>query len=445
MNRIWAGLAGMGVLFLVLAAAVWARAGLHWALGVLALCCAGLLAHHTRNLAALERWTRNPSAGPPPQGSGAWEPVLSSLHRWLKKRDAQDRQLALDFERFRDAGRALPDGVVILDADNRIEWANPTAEQYLGIDGRRDSGQAVTNLLRQPDFIARIESGVHLEPFVLRNARSEASVLLLRVVAFGEGRKLLLARDITGEEKLDTMRRDFVANVSHELKTPITVLSGFVETLSDPGMALGEAQTRHFLGLMSEQSRRMRQLIEDLLTLSSLESSGAPPDVQPVAVEPLVQRLAEEALALSAGRHAISCSVEDASMLEASPRELTSALSNLVSNAVRYTPEGGTVRITWQVQDGEGVFSVEDSGIGIEARHLPRLTERFYRVDSSRSRDTGGTGLGLAIVKHVLSRHQARLDVRSEFGRGSTFSAVFPAERVRPGRAQLPDQSASTS
>ncbi len=437
MNPVWAGFAGKSVLLGLAALATWALAGGGWALGVLAGGYALLALHNARNLAALARWARAPRSATLPPGSGSWEIVLADLHRWLKIRDAEDRQVAVALERFRDAGRALPDGVVILDAENRIEWANPTAELYLGIDGLRDAGQAVTNLLRHPDFVRHLEAGAYEEPLVLRNARSEAAVLAMRVVPFGDDRKLLLARDITGEEKLDTMRRDFVANVSHELKTPITVLSGFVETLADPEMQLGEAQRRRYLGLMAEQSQRMRQLIEDLLTLSSLESSASPADEQAIAVRPLLEKLAEEARLLSGGRHTVSCNVEaDASIL-AGAGELTSALSNLVTNAVRYTPEGGSVRIGWTLRDGAGVFSVEDSGIGIEARHLPRLTERFYRVDSSRSRETGGTGLGLAIVKHVLTRHQAVLEVRSELGRGSTFSAVFPARRVQPGGAAL--------
>jgi two-component system phosphate regulon sensor histidine kinase PhoR len=228
------------------------------------------------------------------------------------------------------------------------------------------------------------------------------------------------------------MRRDFVANVSHELKTPVTVLSGFVETLADESFDVPPAQRRRFLALMAEQAGRMQRLIEDLLELSALESSGSAEDEQPIELRPFVERLAEEARALSTGRHRIEVSLDADARLLGSPRELHSALSNLVSNAVRYTPEGGTVRLAWRT-DAEGAsFSVTDTGIGIEARHIPRLTERFYRVDSGRSRDTGGTGLGLAIVKHALTRHQAVLRIASEPGRGSTFSAQFPRERVLP-------------
>jgi two-component system phosphate regulon sensor histidine kinase PhoR len=370
-----------------------------------------------------------------PIGSGAWEMALAELHRHFRTRDESEREVAAALARFRAAGQALPDGVVILTRERQIEWANPTSERHLDIDARRDAGQAITNLVRNPDFLAYLDSDAYAEPLVLRRARGEAAVLTLRVIAFGDDQMLLLTRDITSEEKLDTMRRDFVANVSHELKTPVTVLSGFVETLSDGDIALSPAQNRKFLGMMSEQAHRMQRLIEDLLTLSTLESSNASPVEQAIEVRPLIEKLAEEARLLSGGRHKVQVSVEADARLTGNTREVTSALSNLVSNAVRYTPDGGAIRIGWQLRDGQGVFSVEDSGIGIERRHIARLTERFYRVDSSRSRETGGTGLGLAIVKHVLTRHQAGLEIRSEFGRGSTFSAVFPARRVERAAA----------
>jgi two-component system phosphate regulon sensor histidine kinase PhoR len=389
-----------------------------------------MLLHHVRNLAAFLRWLEVPKRETMPIGSGAWETALAELHRQFRTRDQSERDVAAALARFRAAGQALPDGVVILNRERQIEWANPTAERHLDIDAKRDAGQAITNLLRHPDFLAYLDIHAYAEPLVLRRARGEAAVLTVRVIEFGDDQTLLLTRDITSEEKLDTMRRDFVANVSHELKTPVTVLSGFVETLADEEMELSTGQKKKFLGMMSEQAHRMQRLIEDLLTLSTLESSTAPPDEQAIDVRPLVEKLAEEARLLSGGRHKVQVSVGADARLTGNAREIASALSNLASNAVRYTPDGGTVRIGWQLRDGQGVFSVEDSGIGIERRHIARLTERFYRVDSSRSRETGGTGLGLAIVKHVLTRHQAGLEIRSEFGRGSTFSAVFPARRV---------------
>jgi two-component system phosphate regulon sensor histidine kinase PhoR len=383
--------------------------------------------YHALHVSALRNWLRRPELDSLPRGRGVWEEALAELHRFLRRRDAEHESLEQSLARFRAAVRALPDGVVILDREHRIEWSNPTAAHHLGIDPRRDLAQPVVNFIRQPDFVAYLAAGEFSQPLVLR---TRDTTLSLRVIEFGEEQKLLNSRDVTAEERIDTMRRDFVANVSHELKSPVTVLSGFVETLADESFPMSPAQRSRYLAMMAEQATRMQRLVEDLLTLSELESSAAPVDEQPIEVRPFVERLAEEARALSDGRHRIETTVHEDCRLLGSAAELHSAFSNLVSNAVRYTPEGGAVRLAWRPSDGGGVFSVSDSGIGIEARHIPRLTERFYRVDSGRSRETGGTGLGLAIVKHALTRHQAVLDVASEPGRGSTFSAVFPPGRV---------------
>jgi len=406
-------------------------AGLLWGWRGVAAVLALALLFHTVQIAALLRWLRRPARDALPPGRGLWEEAFATLHRHLKDRDEERERLRAALARFRDAGRALPDGVVILDREYHIEWANPTAARHFSIDARRDLGRPVTNFLRHPDFVAWLEAGDFREPLVLRGVRGE-TVLLVRLIEFGDEQKLLNSRDITAQEKLETMRRDFVANVSHELKTPITVLAGFVETLADAKIEMSAAQRRRYLALMAEQARRMQQLIEDLLTLSALESSPAPADEQAIDMRAFVGQLAEEARALSAGRHNVAVDVDAQSRLVGSARELHSAFSNLVSNAVRYTPEGGTVTLSWRLADARGVFAVEDTGIGVETRHIPRLTERFYRVDQGRSRDSGGTGLGLAIVKHVLTRHQASLEVQSEFGKGSTFRAEFPAARVAP-------------
>jgi two-component system phosphate regulon sensor histidine kinase PhoR len=405
-------------------------------LAALAIALGLRLVHHAAHMRALRRWLREPVLDRLPRGRGVWEDMLADLHRYLRRRDTEAAELSRALTRFRAAARALPDGVVILDRDNHIEWANPTAAAHFGIDARRDAGQAVINLIRHPDFVEYLRRGDFSEPMLLRSGFNEA-VLSVRAIEFGEDRKLLNSRDVTAEERIDTMRRDFVANVSHELKTPVTVLAGFVETLADDSFDLSSAQRARFLGMMAEQAKRMQRLVEDLLTLSALESDGSPPDEQPIDMRPFVERLAEEARALSAGRHALETRIADDCRLLGSAKELHSALSNLVSNAVRYTPAGGSIGLAWRLEGGRGVFSVSDTGIGIEARHIPRLTERFYRVDSSRSRETGGTGLGLAIVKHALTRHQAVLEVTSELGRGSRFSAVFPPARILPaGEAQ---------
>jgi two-component system, OmpR family, phosphate regulon sensor histidine kinase PhoR len=397
------------------------------AAAAVAVLLAARLVYHVLHLSALRRWLRRPALDALPRGRGVWEEAFAELHRFLKGRDAEHDTLAKALQRFRAAVRALPDGVVIIDRENRIEWANPTAARHLGIDPRRDLGQPVMNLIRHPDFVSYLDAGRFGEPLVLR---ARDTTLALQVIEFGEEQKLINSRDVTAEERIDIMRRDFVANVSHELKTPVTVLAGFVETLADDSLAMSPAQRHRYLALMGEQARRMQRLVEDLLTLSALESSAAPADEAPIEMRPFVERLAEEARALSGARHRVETAVPGEERLLGNAAELHSAFSNLVSNAVRYTPDGGTVHLAWRCEGGHGVFSVSDSGIGIEARHISRLTERFYRVDSGRSRESGGTGLGLAIVKHALTRHQAQLDVASEPGAGSTFSAVFPAARV---------------
>jgi two-component system phosphate regulon sensor histidine kinase PhoR len=404
------------------------------ALAALAAVLALRLLYHSLHIASLRRWLREPSLERLPRGRGVWEDLLAEVHRYLRRRDADAAEISRALTRFRAAARALPDGVVILDPENRIEWCNPTATAQFGIDPRRDAAHPVINMIRHPDFVAYLRAGDYAEPVLLRSGMLEA-VLSVRIIEFGEDRKLLSSRDVTAEERLDTMRRDFVANVSHELKTPVTVLTGFVETLADESMELSGTQRRRFLGMMADQAKRMQRLVEDLLTLSALESDASPVDEHSIEMRPFVERLTEEARALSAGRHAVEALISDDCRLLGSAKELHSAFSNLVSNAVRYTPEGGSVRLGWRLEDGRGVFSVSDTGIGIEARHIPRLTERFYRVDSGRSRESGGTGLGLAIVKHALTRHQAVLEVTSDLGRGSKFSAVFPAARILPAGA----------
>jgi two-component system, OmpR family, phosphate regulon sensor histidine kinase PhoR len=335
--------------------------------------------------------------------------------------------------RFRQAARAHPDGVVILDADNRIEWCNDTAESHFDLDVEIDVGQPVINLMRQPEFVAYVESGEYSQALELRSTRGGGAVFSVQIIPYGDAQKLLLSRDVTRLDKLETMRRDFVANVSHELRTPLTVLSGFLETIKE--LQLDPQRSRDYLNLMAEQSKRMERIVDDLLTLSTLESAPNPSLDERVPVVPLLERLRIDGVALSGGKHRIVVDAEAGFDLLGAESEIASAFGNLVTNAIRYTPDGGEVRITWRASADEAEFAVIDSGIGIAPEHIPRLTERFYRVDRGRSRATGGTGLGLAIVKHVLSRHQATLDITSEADRGSRFAARFPARRIVPAAA----------
>jgi two-component system phosphate regulon sensor histidine kinase PhoR len=390
-----------------------------------------LVIYHVRHLARLSRWLADPVPGRVPEGRGTWDDVLSALHKYERAGVRRESQLEEALTRFRRAAQALPDGVVMLDGENHIEWCNNAAAAQLGLDPRADVGQSIANLLRAPTFIdylaARDQTGAVL--MQVGNA-----LFALRLVPYGESQKLLLSRDVTQAERLETMRRDFVANVSHELRTPLTVLVGFLETVRE--LKLDPQRTRDYLGMMQEQAARMHRIIEDLLTLSVLESAP-PPAADRVSTRPLLERLRADAQALSAGRHRVSLQGTPAVDLLGSESELSSAFGNLVSNAIRYTPQDGEVRILWRDTADGSSFTVEDTGIGIAPEHLPRLTERFYRVDRSRSRETGGTGLGLAIVKHAIARHQAHLDVESKPGQGSRFTIRFPAKRTVPSEPDM--------
>jgi two-component system phosphate regulon sensor histidine kinase PhoR len=417
---------GLVVLLLVcgvLAAAVGPIAGL--ALGLVVLLV--LYAVQIYFLGALGSWLSNPSLNDIPDGFGVWGEVFARLHRWHRASEIGQRRLIDNEERFRRTISALPDGILLVDAALQIEWCNPVAEQHLSLSLRADQGLRLTNLVRDPRLVAYMTSGQFDTDLVFRPLANPSLVLSLAVIAFEPARSIVITRDITQSERLDAMRRDFVANVSHELRTPLTVIKGFLESFSDAGADLGPVR-RHHLHLMDEQAERMHRLIEDLLMLSRLESESPNQD-DTIDIAQLINEVADEARSLSAGRHRISVAVSPA-FVRGSRDELRSAFGNLVSNAIRYTPDGGTVQLDWVQQNDGASFEVTDSGIGIAPEHMPRLTERFYRVEKSRSRETGGTGLGLAIVKHVLLRHEGRLTIESEVGRGSTFSAWLPKSRL---------------
>ena len=381
----------------------------------------------------LIHWAARPLGTPTPSASGAWGEVFDALHRRARLASAERENATQELDRFRRAAEALPDGVMILDGRRAIEWMNLQAEVCLGLKGSVDTGSRITHLLREPEFLAYLDSPDHRGvPLELHTQRNPGRSLQVQAAPFAAGRTLLLVRDVTQLQKLATMRRDFVANVSHELKTPLTVTLGFVETALDALHDTPPQELAHYLQTAAEQARRMRQLIDDLLTLSSLETDTPPPLEDPIDAAALLSDVYQEVAALSAGRHHITLENQGPRGLLGSARELRSAFANLAGNAVRYTPDGGEIVLRWSAEGpAGGRFSVRDSGIGIAAQHLPRLTERFYRVDRGRSREAGGTGLGLAIVKHVLERHQAVLQIESEPGQGSMFSAVFPPHRIQ--------------
>jgi two-component system phosphate regulon sensor histidine kinase PhoR len=360
-------------------------------------------------------WVRGAVPGPAPRDGGYWAELAYRIEKALQGRERAAAAEREQYRQFLQAIEASPNGVLLLDARDQLEWCNSVAADHFGLDPLRDRLQRLTNLVRAPAFVLHLQEARFDEPVVFPapGARGTLSVL---VRPYGEARKLVLSSDITERERSDTMRRDFVANVSHEIRTPLTVLAGFVETLST--LELSEGERRRVLTLMAQQTGRMQALVADLLTLAQLEG---------------------EALALSGGRHELVFEQDVAAEAAGSASELQSALSNLVSNAVRYTPEGGRIQVRWQERaDGGGELEVQDSGIGIAREHLPRLTERFYRVDPGRARDSGGTGLGLAIVKHVAQRHGGEIDIQSEAGSGSRFRVVLPAFRVRHSGSSEP-------
>ena len=408
---------------------LWLISGLLTGLVIFTLGLLCYLINHIYWIHQLNSWLKTPDLSEVPEGSGLWEDVYSSLLKYERKNTLKQTELNSALERFEIVANAIPDGLVILSAANTIEWCTSHAEYQLGLNLSTDKNLPIVNLLRSSHFIAYLYNEVYDEPFKLKNIRSMDSTLEISLIPLATKQKLLISRDVTQIEKVDAMRRDFIANVSHELRTPLTVVGGFIETLSDMEGAIPSSISSYF-GMMQDQTTRMRRLIEDLLTLSHIESNTQAPDDNPINMSMLMNMLLNDANALSQGKHQISAQTNPHFDLSGAVDELQSALGNLVSNAIRYTPEGGEIKISWQLRDDQGIFSVTDNGIGIDQQHIHRLTERFYRVDRGRSRETGGTGLGLSIVKHLLTRHQAKLELTSELGVGSTFSAIFPKARM---------------
>ncbi|WP_082504840.1 MULTISPECIES: phosphate regulon sensor histidine kinase PhoR [unclassified Methylophilus] len=393
---------------------------------------AGIIAYQAGHLYWMHRlyqWSLKPGLNFMPNGKGIWEDIFANLYQEMRRHSRSQSQLSSTLERLRHATSALPDGVVVLNHRNEIEWFNEPAVQRLGLKRQHDENQPIYYLLRQAEFVQYLQSEDYSEPLKLKSWRSPDVSLELQIIPFASKQRLLICRDISALERTEIMRRDFVANVSHELRTPLTVVGGFLETIGDMQGEIS-ADIQPYFEMMQAQTTRMRRIIEDLLTLSSLENNVTLKDEIDIAMEPMLNQLLKDAKALSHGQHKVTLHNDANVNIRGSYSELFSAMSNLTSNAVRYTPEHGNIDIFWQMQDEQVVFSVQDTGIGIESQHLPRLTERFYRVDSGRSRDTGGTGLGLSIVKHILHHHQAILKVESEPGHGSRFSIIFPAQRV---------------
>lgn len=378
------------------------------------------------NTLRLHAWL-NRSAGEPPESRGIWADIFDAIRRLIREQQTEQSRHQSVIEDFRSMTNAFPDATLVIDAGDTITWFNEAAQRLLGLRTPDDLGQPVTNLLRGPDFANWISVQDKVRSQLEIPSPKDANIHLgINAVHFGKNQRLLILRDISGIHNLERVRRDFVANVSHELRTPLTVLRGYLEGLED----MTPRERRAAVARMQEQGRQMQALLDDLLELSRLQSDSVTDDESDVDVPALLDQLSEQAHELSQGTHEIRFQVDPQLGLHGSAPDLESAFRNLVHNATQYTPSGGHITVTWRREGDAALFSVQDSGIGIPRRAIPRLTERFYRVGSDRSRHTGGTGLGLAIVKHVLNAHHASLRVDSELGAGSTFTCTFPARRV---------------
>ncbi len=391
-----------------------------------------LLGQHIWQLQRLVRWLQAPHDAPP-EAHRLWGEIFDGIYHYQRRQKADQNQLTQLLERIQDSSQALRDGVVMIDHKGDLEWWNQAAEKLLGLSLVSDRGQPITYLLRQPQFADYYESQNYLEPLVLPSHINEEHFLEYQITLFGENDRLLLVRDCSKIKRLERMRQDFIANVSHELRTPLTVLSGYLETFSDYAEEL-PTQWQRGLALMTQQSARMEHLVTDLLTLSRLETSDFKAEVEPINIAELLDAIRLDALALSGHQHQLLIDADTQLYLRGSANELRSAFSNLVFNAVKYTPQGSRIELRWYHNPDGAYLEVKDNGPGIDSKHLAFLTQRFYRVDSSRSSQTGGTGLGLAIVKHVLLRHQGRLQINSTEEQGSCFTCYFPLSQTLLGQ-----------
>jgi len=397
----------------------------------LLLTSTGYLIWHVSNIKRLEKWLNKPSKSNPPQGTGIWAEIFDRIHHLQKQNRSRKKRLAKYITRFRESTAAMPDATVVLNRYDQIEWINKAAQESLGLQPAKDVGQHLSNLIRHPGFIRYISRKEFDSPIELPSPADEQHTLNIRIIPYGQDQRLLIARDITRLKQLEQMRRDFISNISHELRTPLTVIHGYLESMQDEtDGSLRDWQEN--IEMMKRQSNRMQNIVDDLLMLSRLENEEMKQGSrEEVAVPSLLYMIKDEAIALGAEKQqTLVLECDDELGIFGVQNELYSSFSNLVFNAVRYTPKGGDITMRWyQDQDGAH-FEVQDTGIGIPPQHIPRLTERFFRVDVGRSRDVGGTGLGLAIVKHILERHNASLSITSQVNRGSTFRCNFPPENI---------------
>jgi two-component system, OmpR family, phosphate regulon sensor histidine kinase PhoR len=390
----------------------------------LALHLAWVLAYLFR----LEWWLRHRNYAEPPDVGGVWGEIIAQIVRLHRRKRFHKQRFVQLMRQLQRSTAALPDGVVILNAQREIVWFNRMAARLLNLRRTADLGMRIENLLRAPEFVRYLAAADFANPVVVCTTTGEDGFLSLQVAPYGDGQLLLLVRDVSRQMRLEAVRRDFVANASHELRSPLTVISGYLETLAaDPVL---DAELHGPLAEMRRQAERMTAIIRDLIELSRLEETDEVVGGEPVDVAALISLLRKDVLARPSHPKDVRIKVESQAQLLGDEPEIHSAFSNLVDNAAKYTPAEGSLEIRWSVDEDGGHFAVTDTGMGVPPEHIPRLTERFYRVDAGRSRATGGSGLGLAIVKHVLQRHGATLEVKSTLGAGSTFTCHFPPERI---------------
>lgn len=389
----------------------------------------GYLGWYFYNLKRIETWLHKGKKTEPPQASGLWGEMFNGIYRLQQRSRKRNKRLVKFLNRFRETTSALPYGVIVLGEQGDIEWWNDAAQVLLNLKYPQDVGQRMGNLIRHPRFNAYINGETDERDVAIPSPLNDQQILNVRIIPYGKNQQLATIRDVTLLQQVEQMRRDFVANISHELRTPLTVLSGYVENLLEH--TPDEATLQHALNLMSQQTRRMQHLTEELMLLSSLESNPGTIKREIINVAHMLASLREEAIVLSGDKqHTIELEVDENVHLRGNPKELDSIFTNLVANAVNYTPAKGRIHIRWYADEAGAHFEVQDTGVGIASHHLPRLTERFYRVDVARSRATGGSGLGLAIVKHAMQQNQGKLRIESELGRGSTFICDFPVQLV---------------
>ncbi|GEM76499.1 phosphate regulon sensor histidine kinase PhoR [Vibrio sagamiensis] len=405
----------------------WATGYLSW---MLLIATALQLGWHLHNQMRLSAWLWDERRLTPPSGRGHWEALFNGLYRLQQRQRKKRKELTTLIRRFRNGAESLPDAVVVFRAEGNIVWCNKLAQYLLGFHWPEDAGQPISNLIRTPDFIKFLNDKDFSEPLEMRSPLNAERMLELRIVPYTQGEHLMVVRDVTQLTQLEGMRRNFFANVSHELRTPMTVLQGYLEMTEDPDMLVGPMWSKAH-AVMMEQLNRMNSLVNQLLTLSKIEAAPIHELEEVVNVPNMLAILEKEAVSLSGdAHHQLTFEIDRNLCVLGDEDQLRSAISNLVYNAVKYTPPGAKIEVRWYQSSEGACLEVEDSGDGIEAHHIHRLSERFYRVDKARSRDTGGSGLGLAIVKHALSHHDSHLDIHSEVGVGSQFSFILPNRLV---------------